>query len=151
MNEDILLPFSPIIVNTKPSKKETLIRYFECHGVKPILITDGDMFYKLKYAIEHSHKKGLIPLVVLEQYVGSNLVVGTDIFTHVFDCSEVCNGIVIPDGSDCIKGQIEILESIVEGGRWRVGYGTHPIEIRQVCREYIEVLIESDLEYINIR
>ena len=151
MNEDILFPFSPIIVNTIPSKKESLIRYFECHGVKSILIADGDMFYKLKNAIEHSGEKDLIPLVVLEQYIGSNLAVGTDIFTKAFDCSEVCNGIVIPDGSGCTQGQREILESIVEGSNWRVGYGTNPNEIRQVCIEYIEALIEPNLEYMSIR
>ena len=147
MNEEILSRFSPIIVNKNPSVIGNLIRYFECHDRDPILITDGDMFYELKDAIENSQRKGLVPLVVLEQYIGSDFVVGTDIFMKALDCSEVCNGIVIPDGNGCIKGQREILESIVEGLNWRLGYGIHPDEIRGVCMEYIELQMEQGFEY----
>jgi len=150
MNQEILSRFSPIIVNIKPSKVENLIRYFECNGRNPILIEKGDMLFDLKEAIEQSSRDRLIPLVVLEQYLGKNHYIGTDIFREALDSCNVENGIVIPDGSGCIEGQREILESIVDGGDWLVGFGKRPDEIREVCSLYLNKINEVSREYMQV-
>ncbi|PKN03089.1 hypothetical protein CVU76_03660 [Candidatus Dojkabacteria bacterium HGW-Dojkabacteria-1] len=148
MNQDLLSRFSPIIVNIKPSKKAKVIRYFEYNDKIPIIISEGDMLFELQEAILQSSREGLIPLIILEQYLGKHYCVGTDIFMKALDSSEVKRGIVLPDGNGCIDGQREILESIVEGSDWCVGCGAHPNDIEEVCSEY---LIETNLEYKLIR